>query len=153
MAEAEPPPAAAGSRQAQAKLGNTWEIRPRGFAYPELGFGEMDRLPTAIAPLDFGLGRERPHEEPRGLALALDSIRTAGMVVSVGAVWWAARASALVSSLLAIAPTWRHLDPLPVLGSDETDGGWDEPADEEAKQDDASAEEMFDRPPGERTAA
>ena len=78
----------------------------------------MDKLPTAIPPLDFGIGPERPHEEPRGLTLALEAIRTAGLVMSVGAVWWASRAAGLVSSLLAITPTWRHIDPLPVLGRD-----------------------------------
>jgi hypothetical protein len=108
----------------------------------------MDQLPTAIQPLEFGLGPQRPHEEPRGLDFALDAIRTMGMVMSVGAVWWAMRAAGLVSSLLAMAPTWRHIDPLPVLGRDENDaaGGWEEPAGEEAAKEEASAAEMFDGP-------
>ncbi|MGE5794695.1 MAG: hypothetical protein ACM36B_18515 [Bacteroidota bacterium] len=68
-------------------------------------------------------------------------------MVSVGAVWWAARAAGLVSSLLAITPTWRHLDPLPVLGRDDDEavgGDWDDPVGEEAAKEDASANEMFD---------
>ena len=66
--------------------------------------------------------------------------------MSVGAAWWAARASGLISSLLAITPTWRHMDPLPVLGrdDDEAAGGWDDPVGEEAAKEEASANEMFD---------
>jgi hypothetical protein len=66
--------------------------------------------------------------------------------MSVGVVWWASRAAGLVSSLLAITPTWRHIDPMPVLGRDhdEEAGGWEDPAGEEAAQEDASADEMFD---------
>jgi len=145
IAEAEPP-VAAGSRQTLAKLGDVWELRSRGAAYPELGFGQMDKLPTATSPLEFGIGPDRPHEEPRGLDLAMDAIRTAGLVVSIGAVWWAARAAGLVSSLLAITPTWRHIDPLPVLGRDDDEpvGGWEDPIGDDAAKEDASANEMFD---------
>jgi len=144
-AEAALPPAA-GSRQTLAKLGELWELRSRGSPSPELGFGQMDKLPSAVPPLEFGIGPDRPHEEPRGLDLALDAIRTAGLVVSVGAVWWAARAAGLVSSLLAVTPTWRHVDPLPVLGRDdeESPGGWGDPTGEEAAKEEASASEMFD---------
>jgi hypothetical protein len=55
----------------------------------------------------------------------------------VGAVWWAARAGGLIASLLASAPAWRHLDPLPVLGRPEEDDGveWAEPEDVESKRD------------------
>jgi hypothetical protein len=135
-----------GGRQGLTTPGTVWELRSRGVAYPDLGFGQMDKLPTAIPALDFGIGPQRPHEEPRGLALALDAVRTVGLVVSVGAVWWASRAAGLVSSLLAMTPTWRHIDPLPVLGRDENEpfGGWEEPDGEEAAQEEASASEMFD---------
>jgi hypothetical protein len=146
VAEAEPPPAAAGSRQSLATPGTVWELRSRGIASPALAFGQMDKLPTAIPPLDLGIGPQRPHEEPRGLTLALDAVRTAGLVMSVGAAWWAARASGLISSLLAITPSWRHMDPLPVLGRDDDEeaGGWDDPVGEEVAKEDASANEMFD---------
>jgi outer membrane lipoprotein-sorting protein len=137
---------AVGGRQGLATPGALWELRSRGVAVPDLGFGQMDKLPTAIPPLDFAVGPQRPHEEPRGFALALDAVRTAGLVVSVGAVWWASRAVGLLSSLLAITPTWRHIDPLPVLGRDDDEpvGGWEEPASEEAAEEEASANEMFD---------
>ena len=154
IAEAETVAPVAGARQASAAAGDLFALRPRGFAYPEPGFGGMDKLPTAIAPLELGVGPQRPHEELRGLDLVLDSVRTAGMVLSVGAVWWAARAAGLLSSLIAISPTWRHLDPLPVLGRDDDEpaGGWEEPADEEARKEDASADRMFERNAGRRPA-
>jgi len=67
-------------------------------------------------------------------------------VMSVGAVWWAARAAGLVSSLLASSPAWRHVDPLPVLGRDDEEklAGWGDPTGEEAAKEEASASEMFD---------
>ena len=146
IAEAELPPPAAGTRQSLATPGTVWELRSRGAVHSDLGFGQMDKLPTKIPPLDFGIGPQRPHEEPRGLQLALEALRTAGLVMSVGAVWWASRAAGLVSSLLAITPTWRHIDPMPVLGRDhdEAAAGWSDPVDDEAAKEDASADEMFD---------
>jgi hypothetical protein len=68
----------------------------------------------------------------------MNSVRLTGLALSVGAVWWAARAAGLVASLLASSPAWRHVDPLPVLGSDKEDdeAQWDEEsAEEKDKQD------------------
>ncbi|HTO49671.1 MAG TPA: cadherin-like domain-containing protein, partial [Burkholderiales bacterium] len=58
-------------------------------------------------------------EERSRIEVVLNSVRITGLALSVGAVWWAARAAGLVASLLASSPAWRHVDPLPVLGRDE----------------------------------
>jgi hypothetical protein len=51
------------------------------------------------------------------------SVKTSGVAVSVGMVWWATRLSGLVTGLMASTPAWRTLDPLPILGKtdDEAD--------------------------------
>jgi len=72
-------------------------------------------------------------EERARIEVIIGSVRITGLALSVGAVWWAARAAGIIASLLASAPAWRHLDPLPVLGHDEED--------EEAKSDDAEEED------------
>jgi hypothetical protein len=66
-------------------------------------------------------------DDQQRIEIVLNSVRISGLALSVGAVWWAARAAGLVASLLASSPAWRHVDPLPVLGRDEEeDEGWDE---------------------------
>jgi hypothetical protein len=68
--------------------------------------------------------------------VVLNSVRITGLALSVGAVWWAARAAGLVASLLASSPAWRHVDPLPVLGRDEEEEGeWDESGEDKDKKD------------------
>jgi hypothetical protein len=73
----------------------------------------------------------------------MGSIKITGLALSVGAVWWAARAAGLIASLVASAPAWRHLDPLPVLGHDEEDEKWQpergEEEDNEAKDEEHRA--------------
>ena len=56
----------------------------------------------------------------RGVAA---SVKSGGVAVSVGMVWWATRLSGLVTGLMASTPAWRSLDPLPILGgtADESD--------------------------------
>ena len=113
-------------------------------AYPGLGFAG-DRLPTSVPRLDFTIRPARHGDEPHGFDFSLDSAWAAGIALSVGAAWWAGRASGLLSSLLASTPTWRHVDPLPVLGRDRDDEptGWGEPDAEEEKREEAVAGEMF----------
>jgi hypothetical protein len=62
-------------------------------------------------------------EAQEQLQLMLDSVKFGGMALSVGVVWWASRISAMLGSLLASTPAWRHIDPLPVVsdGDDEKD--------------------------------
>jgi VCBS repeat-containing protein len=67
------------------------------------------------------------------LQLMLDSVKFGGMALSVGVVWWASRVSAMLGSLLASAPAWRNIDPLPVLGEDEEEKDrWLEPDNRDA---------------------
>jgi len=75
---------------------------------------EMQILPTSHAfdPED---------EEKHRIEVIMGSVKITGLALSIGAVWWAARAAGLIASLLASAPAWRHMDPLPVLGRDEED--------------------------------
>lgn len=81
--------------------------------------------------------------EPDGdrlIKLDLDSIRMTSLALSVGAIWWATRATGLIASLLSSLPAWRNFDPLPVLGRDEDDEDeWTEAYD--AQVDDEMAEE------------
>jgi hypothetical protein len=75
-------------------------------------------------------------EERQRIEVVLNSVRITGLALSVGAVWWAARAAGLVASLLASSPAWRHVDPLPVLGRDEEEEGeWDESGEDKDKKD------------------
>jgi hypothetical protein len=64
------------------------------------------------------------------------AVQTSGAVVSVGAVWWAARVSGLLASLMISTPAWRSIDPLPVMGL--AGGG---PDDEDAEDEDAAVPE------------
>jgi hypothetical protein len=75
-------------------------------------------------------------EEDRArIEVVLNTVRISGLAISVGAVWWAARAAGLVASLLSATPAWRHVDPLPVLGRDEEDKEkWDETENEDEDQ-------------------
>jgi hypothetical protein len=90
---------------------------------------EMQVIPTRH---DLDLSEE----ERQRIEVVLNSVRITGLALSVGAVWWAARAAGLVASLLASTPAWRHVDPLPVLGRDEEEEEvWDESAEDQDKKD------------------
>jgi hypothetical protein len=72
-------------------------------------------------------GLDLDEEERQRIEVVLNSIRVTGFALSVGAVWWTARAVGLVASLLSVTPAWRHMDPLPVLGrTEEEKEGWDD---------------------------
>jgi hypothetical protein len=76
-------------------------------------------------------GEEAPRDQ---IQVLMDSVKMGGLALSVGVVWWASRISGLLGSLLASAPAWRHIDPLPVVGRDdeEDEAEWLEPDDRDA---------------------
>ncbi len=112
---------------------------------PSDGFVEAERIPTNLPKMDFAINAVRHDEASRSFDVALDSARITGMALSVGAVWWAARAGGLLASLLASTPAWRHVDPLPVLGRDEDEPEieWNNEADT-VREDERSEAEVFD---------
>jgi len=116
------------------------KVRQEGLAGPQREENERpdDRVVEAELKLEVPAGRGQIDEEAgEEITVVLNSVKITGLALSVGAVWWAARASGLIASLLASAPAWRHLDPLPVLGRPEEDDGveWAEPEDVESKRD------------------
>jgi hypothetical protein len=86
-------------------------------AQAELAFGPLTP-PEWTAQFAFP-DEGKPHGEQDQIQVLLEQIKLGGMALSVGVVWWASRVSGLLGSLLASAPAWRHIDPLPVVGRDE----------------------------------
>jgi len=84
---------------------------------------------------------------PTLLDLTPTTLQTTSTVLSVGAVWWAARGATLLTSLLVTTPVWRNMDPLPVLSTgadpDTEDGQDDDTMDASAH---AEAELIFEEP-------
>ena len=75
-------------------------------------------------------------------------VQTSGAALSIGAVWWAARMSGLLASLMISTPAWRSIDPLPVMGLGEGPAGEDdEDGDGDGLEDpsgmDARADRLF----------
>ncbi len=84
---------------------------------------------------------------PTLMELTPTTLQTTGTVLSVGAVWWAARGATLLTSLLVTTPVWRNMDPLPVLstGADtDTDDKLDDDTQDAAEN--AEAELIFEEP-------
>jgi len=80
-------------------------------------------------------GLDLDEEDRQRIEVVLNSIRLTGFALSVGAVWWTARAVGLVANLLSPTPAWRHVDRLPVLGRDEEEQKeWDDAADEKEER-------------------
>jgi hypothetical protein len=80
------------------------------------------------------------------ISVVLDSVEMGGIVLSVGVVWWASRVSGIIGSLLASAPAWRQLDPLPVIGRDEerTDARWNGEDDNEVHAEEVAISMVLD---------
>ena len=57
-------------------------------------------------------------EEAEKRSLFVDMLKATGLALSTGLLSWLIRGGALVSSLLASLPAWRHFDPIPILGMD-----------------------------------
>lgn len=84
----------------------------------------------AAAPVD------EAADGPDGAASAAPlvlSLEIGAVAATTGLVWWASRAAGVLASVLATAPTWRQLDPLPILAPDAApppDAGDDDTPDE-----------------------
>jgi hypothetical protein len=79
---------------------------------------------------------------------APQAMKVSGLAMSVGTVWWAARASGLVASMVVSAPAWRSIDPLPVLFNRSDDAEASEPDNsplDGGDREEALAEQMFDQ--------
>ena len=85
-------------------------------------------------------------ETPRDrIDVLLEQVQMGGMALSVGVVWWASRISGLLGSLLASAPAWRHIDPLPVVGRDEDEEKkWYDPEDRDAEANELAIDDVFE---------
>jgi len=82
----------------------------------------------------------------RVIQLDLDAIRMTSLALSIGAVWWATRATGLLASLLSSLPAWRNFDPLPVLArnEDEEEEEWAEAdEDEESRKEEDAVTRTF----------
>jgi hypothetical protein len=114
---------------------------------------EMSAVPTEKADMSVNVDPLRAEMGivPTHLDLALadaekwrletiaSALKVGGLLVALGATWWAVRSTGLISGLLAAAPTWRHVDPLPALGRDDED---------EAKQGPEGAKQAGQDPTG-----
>jgi VCBS repeat-containing protein len=124
------------------------KVREDGIGGPQREENDRPADPVVEAELKLHVpaGRGQIDDEAgEEITVILNSVKITGIALSVGAVWWAARASGLIASLLASAPAWRHLDPLPVLGraQDGDDAEWVEPEDVEAKRDEQAVSSVL----------
>lgn len=126
-------PTAASGGEAQLPLGRfQGDVME---ATPQRHDADVEPLRAEMRIIPARHGLDLDEEERQRIDVVLNSVRLTGVALSVGAVWWAARAAGLVASLLASSPAWRHVDPLPVLGRDEEEEEqWDETADAEDKE-------------------
>lgn len=113
------------------------------------GDGLVATTGSAASALRVGDGGQRDALQERDgevdVRVVLQAIELTGVALSVGAVWWATRAGALVASLLVSVPAWRNFDPLMVLGpEDENDRDWAGVMDDQAVQDEMGIAEVFD---------
>uniref|UniRef100_UPI0035B013C7 Ig-like domain-containing protein n=1 Tax=Zoogloea sp. TaxID=49181 RepID=UPI0035B013C7 len=113
------------------------------------GDGLVASTGSAGSALRMGDGGQRDALQERDgevdVRVVLQAIELTGVALSVGAVWWATRAGALVASLLVSVPAWRNFDPLMVLGpEDENDRDWAGVMDDQAVQDEMGIAEVFD---------
>jgi hypothetical protein len=100
-------------------------------------------------PVDWSVRSAFPEAEETErdrIDVLLEQVQVGGMALSVGVVWWASRISGLLGSLLASAPAWRHIDPLPVVGRDEDeDKKWYDPNARDADADELAIDDVFER--------
>jgi hypothetical protein len=102
--------------------------------YSRFGSSSLPDFGTANDFIDESL----PYKDIEQFSVLLDSTQMSGIALSVGVVWWASRVTGVIGSLLASIPAWRQLDPLPVVGRDDSE----EDADWRDYDRDAYADEM-----------
>jgi hypothetical protein len=100
-------------------------------------------------PVDWTAHSAFPEEgeeaQQDAIDVLLEQVQLGGMALSVGVVWWASRISGLLGSLLASAPAWRHIDPLPVVGRDEDEEKkWYDANDRDADANELAIDNVFD---------
>jgi hypothetical protein len=148
----EPRPAPSPSAEARAAVALTevLPIRAQSEALetmPSRAEIEVEPIRAEMQVLPTGHEFADDDEEKRRIEVIMGTVKITGLALSVGAVWWAARAAGLIASLLASSPAWRHVDPLPVLGRDEEDElDREDPAeeDQEHKDEEHRAGWVFD---------
>jgi hypothetical protein len=132
--EPRPAPSLSAEARAVAALAQTLPIRTQAEVLettPTRTEIEVEPIRAEMQVLPTSHQFAQDDEEKRRIEVIMGTVRITGLALSVGAVWWAARAAGLIASLLASAPAWRHMDPLPVLGRDEEDEQDREDADDE----------------------
>lgn len=99
---------------------------------------EVLRLPGPEIALAF----DRPEFDDfvgRGaIDVLMDGVKMAGLVLSVGVLWWATRAAGLLASALAALPAWHNFDPIFVVGRDDDEKIEWRRMDEEAEREEAA---------------
>jgi hypothetical protein len=90
-------------------------------------------------------GDDNPFSRLRSGAVQAE---TAVAVLGAGFVWWSLRAAGLLATVLASAPVWRHLDPIPILGGDERERDGEDELDDpdaEAARDEAASQALLEQ--------
>jgi hypothetical protein len=103
------------------------------------------QMPGPHVGLDLG---QLDYEDVQGrgdIGVLMGSVKMAGLVLSIGAIWWATRAAGLLASALSALPAWRNFDPIFVVGRDEDDDfKWEATQDEEARREEEAVAEALD---------
>ncbi|HIV72895.1 MAG TPA: cadherin domain-containing protein [Candidatus Aquabacterium excrementipullorum] len=129
---------------------------------PNLGAINAPTTTALLTPVNIALGSDTPvhiasalgrlaatasADVPTLMEFTPTTLQTTGTMLTVGAVWWAARGATLLTSLLVTTPVWRNMDPLPVLstgGDPDTQMGDDDATMDAAEN--AEAELIFEEP-------
>lgn len=120
---------------------------PPGFAktdpYVETESMDVLRLPGPVVGVELG---KLDFDGPQGrsnIEVLLGMVKMSGLVLTVGAVWWATRAAGLLASALSSLPAWRNFDPIFVVGRDDDEKiEWQRPDEEGEREEEAVADAL-----------